>query len=266
MTGKTLRLKNIFREDGRALIIALDHAAIAGAMEGLADPSRIVGEVTKAGADAILVTKGMLGKARDSVARGAGVILRISGGFTLLSNPDSFEDRVISNVETALKWGADAVAMTIKFGHPREGEFIEEASKIADLCDSWGMPLLVEVMPKGERAKKMGKGEAFSVSCRSAFELGADFIKTAYPGAAEEFRKMAKECPAPIVILGGEKVESHYELFRMVKESLDAGGAGVAMGRNVWGYDSPSRMVRALTLLIHKNATVEKASNALYED
>ena len=42
-----------------------------------------------------------------------------------------FRDKIISSVEDALRWGADGVAVTVKFGHEMEGEFIQAASMVA---------------------------------------------------------------------------------------------------------------------------------------
>jgi class I fructose-bisphosphate aldolase len=45
----------------------------------------------------------------------------------------------------------------------------------------------------------------------------------------------------------------------MVKGAVDAGGAGVSIGRNVFQHRDPSRMVGAISLLVHENAGVEEA-------
>ncbi len=36
--GATLRLRHIFSEDGRAVVVAADHGAIAGPLRGIASP------------------------------------------------------------------------------------------------------------------------------------------------------------------------------------------------------------------------------------
>lgn len=258
--GKQLRMRNIFREDGRTLIVAMDHAAIAGAMGALQDPAEIIKKVASGGADAILTTRGMLEKGYPVIRRGMGIIMRISGGFTLLTEPARFSDRIISSVETALRWGVDTVGITIKYGHPDEGTFIEQASMVADICREWGMPLMIEVMVRGGRVEKLGSNLALSIACRAAFEIGADFVKVNYPGQREEFRRMVQECPAPLVILGGEKLDSREQLLEMVKDSIQAGGKGVAMGRNVWGSPEPKQMVSALESIIH-GGNREKSSD-----
>ena len=43
----------------------------------------------------------------------------------------------------------------------------------------------------------------------------------------------------PVVILGGAKKVPVEQLLREIKDSLEVGGAGVAMGRNIWGHENP---------------------------
>ena len=257
--GKQLRLKRIFRKDKRSFIVAMDHAAIAGAMTHLENPAKIIEQMASAGADALLITRGMLEKGWVSVRPDMGIILRISGGFTLLTDPAKFEDRIISSVETAIKLGADGVGVTIKYGHQKEGEFIEHASRIADICRDWGMPLMIEVMTVGERIKEMGLGKSLAIGSRAAFEVGADIVKIHYPDTKEEFQTMVQGCPSPIVILGGKMTNSLEGLFRTIKDSIEAGGAGIAMGRNVWEEPDPYTMAYAMNHLIHENISVEEA-------
>ena len=261
--GKQLRMRNIFKKDGRTLIVAMDHAAIAGAMGALQDPAKIIEKIASGGADAILTTRGMLKKGYPAIRREMGIIMRISGGFTLLTEPTQFYDRIISSVETALRWGADAVGITVKYGHPNEGTFIEQASRVADICNEWGMPLMIEIMTQGERVEKLGFNLALSIACRAAFEIGADFVKVSYPGQKEGFRQMVKECPAPLVILGGKKMDSREQLLRMVKESIEAGGKGVAIGRNIWGSPKPTQIIKDLKSIIHSNSVDESLNSGM---
>ena len=261
--GKALRLKRIFAADGKSFIVAMDHGAIIGPQGHLAHPKEIVERVVAGKPDAILTTKGMLKHAHAALDPDVAVILRISGGFTMLGDPSDFQDRVISSVEQAIKYGADGVAITVKYGHPNEGEFIERASFVADSCSDWGIPLMIEVWPAGPNVKKPYELEAVRLGARAAAEIGADIIKTYYTGSKDGFSQVTEGCPVPIVILGGEKKGSTRDLFSMIEESLAAGGAGVAMGRNVWGYEKPELMVRAIRGLIHEGRSVDEALDFL---
>ncbi|REJ31817.1 MAG: aldolase, partial [Bacillota bacterium] len=52
-------------------------------------------------------------------------------------------------------------------------------------------------------------------------------------------------------------------LLTAVKEALDGGARGVAMGRNIWQHEDPRRMVAAVAAVVHGGATVEQALNEL---
>ena len=48
-------------------------------------------------------------------------------------------------------------------------------------------------------------------------------------------------------------------LLQEIKDALEAGGAGVAMGRNIWGHEDPVRYTAAIAKLIHENCSIEAA-------
>ncbi len=263
--GKRMRLQRIFEKNGRAVIVAMDHAGIAGPMRGLEDPRRAVERMVSGGADGLLLTRGALHVAAGVLQRRTGVILRISGGFTLLTDPSRFEDRLISGVEAAIRLGADAVGVTVKFGHEREGHFMEQASRLADVCESWGMPLMIEIMLRGERLGLLGEAEGLRIAARSAFELGADFLKLPFLGTMSDFRTVVEGCPIPLLVLGGEKKGTPEEVFAMVSDAMSAGASGVAMGRNVWSHDRDKAMLAALNGLVHQGWSVQEAIACLNE-
>ena len=47
--------------------------------------------------------------------------------------------------------------------------------------------------------------------------------------------------------------------MEVTKASIDAGGAGVAYGRNVFQAHDPKAVVRALYLIVHENYEVNEA-------
>jgi class I fructose-bisphosphate aldolase len=54
-------------------------------------------------------------------------------------------------------------------------------------------------------------------------------------------------------------IDSDRRLFEMVRGSLDAGGAGLSMGRNVFGHPRRVLLMKALGAMVHSDATVEEA-------
>jgi DhnA family fructose-bisphosphate aldolase class Ia len=255
--GKTFRMNAIFRKsDRRSVIVAIDHGGIAGPIQGILKPAPLIQACLKGGADAILTTRGFVKASVDEWDRNLALILRLTGGFTVLGG--KFEEEMISSPETALLYGACGAAVTVKFGHEKEGIFTRQASLAADACERWGLPLMIEAMAKGKDLKS-GDAEGIKLASRAAQEIGADIVKTYYTGDPESFREVVEGCPAPIVILGGEKMDSLQEMFQVVHDALQAGAAGTAIGRNIWQHSDPQAMVEAMVGVVHEGWSVKQA-------
>ena len=93
--------------------------------------------------------------------------------------------------------------------------------------------------------------------------MGADIVKVPYTGSPESFREVVDGCASPVVIAGGEKMESDEDVLRMVRDSVSAGGAGASIGRNVFQHKSPAAMVKAIVSIVHGGATVAEAAAML---
>jgi fructose-bisphosphate aldolase/2-amino-3,7-dideoxy-D-threo-hept-6-ulosonate synthase len=105
--------------------------------------------------------------------------------------------------------------------------------------------------------------ENVKIAARAAAELGVDIVKTNYTGSVESFREVTEGCPVPVVVAGGPRMETTQQILEMVHGSIEAGGAGVAMGRNVFQAEDPVKMVRAISMLVHQGAGVEEALRVL---
>ncbi|MBW1845935.1 MAG: fructose-bisphosphate aldolase, partial [Deltaproteobacteria bacterium] len=96
-------------------------------------------------------------------------------------------------------------------------------------------------------------------AARVGYEMGADIVKVSYTGSEESFGEVVEGCSIPVVIAGGEKMNSDREILEMVKGSINAGGAGVSIGRNVFQHKEPKKMVQAISSIVHGNVSVEDA-------
>ena len=69
----------------------------------------------------------------------------------------------------------------------------------------------------------------------------------------------------PVLVLGGPKTHSDREFLDSIRGALDAGAAGVVIGRNVWQAASPTAMTQALVALVHHDVSVDDALRILHE-
>ena len=67
----------------------------------------------------------------------------------------------------------------------------------------------------------------------------------------------------PVVIAGGPKMGSDEEIFNMVQGALKAGAAGLSIGRNAFQHKNPTKMVQALSKMVHEVASIEEAVTIL---
>jgi fructose-bisphosphate aldolase, class I len=250
----TRRLNHIFRPDGRALIVAMEHAAIFGPGKGTEDPGETIKQVVAGGASAVMASFGIIRRFVKELAS-VGVILRSDGAPTILG-PD-VSAPVWFGVEEALRLDADGICISAFPGHHSEQQSLDNLAQIAREAHKWGLALQGEMVPGGMTAGPEARTvETVALAARLGCELGADWVKVPY---VDGFARVVRGCYKPVVILGGSKRGSTLEVFKEVRAALDAGAAGVTMGRNIWESDDPQAMTAALSALIHEDASVEKA-------
>lgn len=256
MIGKEIRLERIMnRNTGRTVIIPMDHGFTLGQIEGLHDMPEIISQVSEGGANAIVLHKGMVKAGHRRRGRDIGLIVHLSASTSI--NPDPNDKVMVCTVEEAVALGADAVSIHINLGAPNESRMIEEAGMVTKECNKWGMPLLVMIYPRGEGIDPTSQ-QSVGHCVRVAEEIGADLIKTNYTGDPKSFAKITAACSVPVLIAGGEKA-GDLETLRTVKESLEAGGAGVCLGRNSFQRDDPRGFIQALYRVIHDDTSPEDA-------
>jgi fructose-bisphosphate aldolase / 2-amino-3,7-dideoxy-D-threo-hept-6-ulosonate synthase len=257
MIGKKLRLKRILNmENGKTLIVPMDHGASVGPIEGLTEFRTPIEKVVKGGANVIVGHTGLGLHGFKDLKEEAGFILHLSASTNL--SPDPNEKVLINTVENAVKMGADGVSVHVNIGSTTEAKMIENLGKISVECMKWGMPLLVMIYPRGKNIINPKDKEAVKIAVRVAGELGADIVKTKYTGDIDSFREVIRGSLVPVVIAGGSK-GSEKEILQMIKDSIDAGGSGVAMGRNSFQHKTPEKFIKAVSLIIHKNKNVDDA-------
>ena len=265
MIGKQIRLERIRdRNSGRTIIVPLDHGITMGPIPGLIDMPRTVDQIVNGGANAIVLHKGIVRAGHRQSGKDIGLIVHLSAS-TVLS-PDPNAKVLICSVEEAVRLGADAVSIQVNLGAVTETEMLTSMGRVEKSCRDWGMPLLAMLYARGAKVKSEFDVEFIKHAARVGAELGADLVKVNYTGSPETFREVVAGCPVPVVIAGGEKMETDEELLRMVAGSLAGGGAGVSIGRNVFQHKDPMGIIKAINLLVHEDKTVEEALQLLKKE
>jgi predicted phospho-2-dehydro-3-deoxyheptonate aldolase len=258
MIGKKIRLERIInRDSGKTVIVPMDHGVTVGPIEGLEDMKATVSKIVEGGANAILMHKGIVRVGHRGTGKDVGLIIHLSGSTSL--SPDPLAKELVCSVEEALKLGADAVSVHINLGAPTDREMLKQLGLVAEKCLEWQLPLVAMMYTRGPKIKNEFDVNNIKIAARVAAELGADIVKVVYTGSVESFSEVVRGCPVPVVIAGGEKMGSDEEIFKMVTGALEAGAAGVSIGRNAFQHKEPEKMVQALCKMVHEDASVDDA-------
>ena len=258
--GKKRRLKRIFRDDERTVIVPMDHGVTVGPVTGLVNIQEIINKLLQGGVDAVVLHRGA---AKHVDTGNAGLIVHLSGITKL--GPDPNNKVQVCSVEEAVRIGADAVSVHVNVGAEQEDKMLAKLGRVADDCDKYGVPLLAMMYPRGPKIKNQHAVDVVAHAARLGAELGADVVKTNYTGDVDTFKEVVRSCYVPVIIAGGPKVDTVREVLQMVHGSIKAGGAGLSIGRNVFQHENPTLMVKALSAIVHHGASVDESLKILGE-
>ncbi len=262
MFGKQIRMERILdRNSGNAVIIPMDHGMSVGPIDGLTDMCHAIDCISRGGATAVVMHKGIVPYGHRSSGHDIGLILHLSASTNMGTTSDC--KVLVATVEEGIKLGADAVSVHLNIGSDTEPAMLSDIGAVSRSCMEWSIPLLAMAYPRGPGIKNPFDVDLVKHSARVATELGADLIKTNYTGDPDTFKEVVKGALAPVVIAGGPKVSSDEELLTMVKESLEAGGRGVSIGRNVFQHHNVEGITKAISAIVLHEKSVEDAMQFL---
>jgi class I fructose-bisphosphate aldolase len=259
------RLRYLFnRRTGRTFVVPMDHGISMGPVPGLYDVRQTVEQMAGTGVNGVIVHKGLVRTITPPLRPSAdmGLIVHLCG--STAHAPDPNEKQLVCTVQEALALGADAVSVHVNIGAVTEGQMLRDFAEVAEQCHALNVPLLAMVYARGPKLR-VQFSETFNAHCaRIGYEIGADFVKVAYTGTRESFARVVQSVPIPVVIAGGPRMTTDQEVLQMVWESLDAGGAGLSVGRNVFGADNVPQQCRALAGIVHDGLGVADAVDLMH--
>jgi len=253
--GMKNRLSRIFQpKDNRAVMLAVDHGYFLGPVSKLEEPKKTI-EPLMPFADSLMLTRGILRNCVDPKSN-IPIILRVSGGNSIAGGALSDEDITVS-MKDAVRLNVSAVALSIYVGTEHQRQTLVNLSKLVDDGIKYGIPVLAVTAVGKELEKRDAK--YLALCCRIAAELGAHMVKTYY---CEDFEKVIKSCPIPVVIAGGKKIPEK-DALELAYNAIRDGAVGVDMGRNIFQSKDPVAMIKAVRSIVHENASAKKAFETL---
>ena len=153
--------------------------------------------------------------------------------------------RLVASVADAVALGADAVITYLFFGHAdpalESGSF-EDCAAVNAAARAAGMPHIIETMAaRGGLAADVFAPDLIAWHTRIGAEMGADIIKTDWPGSAEALRAITASLPVPVLVAGGARDGTDAGVLRFVAEVMAGGAAGILFGRQILQADEAAR-------------------------
>ncbi|MDQ7831262.1 MAG: 2-amino-3,7-dideoxy-D-threo-hept-6-ulosonate synthase [Desulfovibrionaceae bacterium] len=265
LLGKAVRLERILnRNTHRTIIVPMDHGVTVGPIDGLIDMREAVNQVAEGGANAVLMHKGLPRCSHRGRGRDVGLIIHLSASTALSPYPNA--KILVATVEDALKLGADGVSLHVNLGDETERHMLEHFGEVTSKAAEWGMPVLAMVYARGPKVKNEYDPEIVRHCARVGTELGADVVKVPYTGDVDSFARVVEACCIPVVIAGGPKMDNDRDLIQMAHDSVQAGGSGLSIGRNIFQHRQPARIVQALHGIVQRNWDVDQAMELLADN
>lgn len=279
MKEKIEEVKSRIMPNDKVMILAYDQGFEHGPRDFLEHPEcsnfeYILDIAQKGKFTGLVLHAGLAEKYAGEIAdSGVPLILKLNGKSELFTEEDPFSPQLYS-VEDAITLCASAVGYTVYSGSKYENEMLREFSKIVREAHSKGMVAIGWMYPRG-KAIFDGKSSSKTLKraldeqkqtnqaidetpsivaygARIGLELGADMVKVKYTGSPDSFRWVVQSAhPTRVVMSGGPKTSTDKEFFSRVKDVMDAGAAGIAVGRNVWQRSDPLRISNKLHQLIY---------------
>ena len=247
MYGTTLRLKRIFPGGARRLFsVPLDHSVSMGPIDGLEAVAPVVEELQRAGVDLVVVTKGAVRDVAPILRPPTLLGVHISASTALSPTPN--HKTLVGTAQEAVALGADLLSVQVNFGTPEEGLMLRDLGTAVDQAHALGLPLMCMSYVKRSPGPSL---EELQHAARASADLGADIVKTSYPGSEEAFRSLVKTTPVPVLIGGGVRGDDERAFLDTVAASLRAGGAGICIGRNLFQRRPVGPFALRLAELLH---------------
>jgi 3-hydroxy-5-phosphonooxypentane-2,4-dione thiolase len=256
--GMKNRMSKIIRpQDGRCVMLAVDHGYFLGPTEGLQIPDRTIKPLLPY-ADSLMITRGIL---RTSVnpSTEVPIVLRVSGGTSIVGE-DLSNETITTSIEEAIKLNASCLAISIFVGSKYEHQTLASLSRLVDEGEKYGIPVLAVTAVGKDMIRD---ARYLALACRVAAEQGAHIVKTYY---CENFESVVEGCPVPLIIAGGKKLPNEIDALKLTYDAIEHGAAGVDMGRNIWQSGYAVAMIKSVRSIVHNNLDLRQASEVYIKE
>ena len=250
---KKVKLNKILG-NGKAVFLAYDQGLEHGPTDfndKNVDPKYIIDIAKKGKLNALIFQKGIVEKYQKEIKKSRIPLIIKLNGKTKILKDEPFSP-LICTVKEAINLGADAVGYTLYIGSKHESKMFEEFEKIEQEAHAKSLPVVAWIYPRGKSVKNETSREMISYAARVGLELGADIVKIRYGGNPSDLKWAVKSAGKTKVMIAGGTKKSEIDFLRQIKDIMETGAIGMAIGRNIWQHPKPLEIIKKIKKIVFK--------------
>ncbi len=248
--------------NGNMLILAYDHGVEHGPADfepnpASADPENVF-EVAKHDAvTAVAVHKGLAEAYYPEYSDDVALMVKVNGNSDLRRPDDYYSPKQCSVQYAVEELGASAIGYTMYAGSDYEDRMWQEFREVQEEARRYGVPVVMWAYPRGHGIEDNPDyngdtdTDVIAYAARLGLELGADVVKCKYPGSKEETEKVLDVTGKMKFVMSGGSKRSDDEFIEDVRATVEAGGNGLAVGRNIFQREDPTEILDRLEQLLY---------------
>lgn len=251
MKPKETHLGKIVK-NGKVLILAMDQGMEHGPKDFNSkniSPEYVCDIACRGGFTGFAIQKGVAKHYKENYSGKVPLILKLNGRTNIVPKDECYSSQIAS-VKEAVDLGADAIGYTIYVGSPREADMFRDFGQVEREAHDYGLPCVVWAYPRGKHVPDEKSPDMVAYAARVALELGADVVKINYPGSIDAMKWVVASAGRCKVISAGGSKQPDAEFLQKVKDIVAGGGAGLAVGRNVWQNENPMKITDGIKKII----------------
>lgn len=258
--------------NGNSLILAYDHGTEHGPvdfepMPKSSDPKHVF-EVSRHDAvTAIALQKGNAEYYRnwqeETGNEGAPLLVKLNGNSALPKRKDYYSPKQCSVKYAVEELDAEAVGYTMYAGSMHEDEMWKEFREVQEEARKYDVPVIMWSYPRGKGIEEnpdysgQKDPDVVAYGARLGLELGADMVKCKYPGKQKDWKQLEEAVPGFNTVMSGGSKRSDMAFLKDVYDTIEVGGNGLAVGRNIFQRENPKELLDKLEEVIFEEKNPE---------
>ncbi|MBU7004871.1 MAG: hypothetical protein HXS50_04840 [Theionarchaea archaeon] len=233
--GKDIRMSKIIDPVGRpAIIVKADEGLAVGPVEGLEEIEEGLRSAIAAGVDGMVLGPGQASRNAHLFRGKTAPAMLVRADWSNFGRNEKFPlpwkrmtHVTVAGAKHAAFLGAHAVVASFFVGYRDdldEANNIESLSHLGAECFEYGLPLVAEAVPVGERITDHNFVDSAKMAGRMSLEAGADAIAVPFTGSRATMKEVVDSSgEAPVLLISNGSNEQE------IVASLKAGVSGIML-------------------------------------